>query len=208
MIVRLTKDMVRLALRIKRVGTGEQLIDWRMLQLVLIKHKNGPYPVASPWFFYGCWFGHKETGVDWNHNHRHREMPVMFFNAHELDHDGRVVFRFENKLKDLIHGRYHAEIRIYPAAVEPFNLQEKPDKQDKDIKKDKHELLPPAYWFAIENCCKIPEPPLHKHKKHRKVCVIARFEVELEPDCMAHDIDQVAVDYPVIDCQEMCYGDT
>lgn len=206
MIIKLNRDMSRLALRVKTSDGGRQLTDWRRLRLFLTRGERGPdccHDRASPWYFFGCWPGHRETGVDRNAPGRGRpDAPPVWFDAHELDGEGRVVFRFEDRLAKLPNGRYTAMLVARPDIDEtPLNFRPVNPTADDDPKR----LIPRPYWHGAFDRCfhdgphEPPERPVRRH-----VCVLSVFDVDLGPECMDHIIDQAVAEYPVSLCDPHC----
>lgn len=197
MILYLAQGMSSLALRIKETNRQSQLTDWRQLQLLIQPgeaHWNECF-MGSPWILTGCWPGHR-TGVDVA-NYR-PDFPTICYDAEELDPDGRVVFRLDQRLWCLPPGRYLGSVRTYPRDgsgwVPPFNLTH-------NMSRDalpKEVVLLPGYkndkcYFEPGDCPPPPMPP--------KCCILARFDIDLGPACHDHVIDQAAVDYAVITCE-------
>lgn len=196
MILYLIQGMSSLALRIKETNRQSQLTDWRQLQL-LIQPGEAQWDtchMGSPWVLTGCWPGHR-TGVD-TANYR-PDFPTICYDAEELDPDGRVVFRLDQRLWCLPPGRYLGSIRTYGhnglGWVPPFNLTH-------DMSREALEgvILPPGYqgegcYYQPDACPPPVEPP--------KCCILARFDIDLGPACHEHTIDQAAVEYAVTICE-------
>lgn len=200
MIIKLSAGATRLALRVKEFGSNRQLIDWRMMQLLIQpgQHDECCGPNGSPWYLHGCWPMHP-TGVDIA-NHR-PDFPTICYNAFELDGDGRVVFRLDERLWSLPHGRYTGILRLYPHGRVPFNLKFIQDVGKKAIPQGI--VIPPEFEpGAREGCIKTeqfptpppPEPPC---------CVLSKFDIDLGPACSDHLVDQVAVDNIMPFCEEV-----
>ncbi len=197
MILYLAQGMSSLALRIKETNRQNQLTDWRQLQLLIQPGESRVQEcyMGSPWVLTGCWPGHR-TGVDIA-NYR-PDFPTICYNAEELDPDGRVVFRFDQKLWCLPPGRYLGSIRTYSHGnsgwVPPFNLEHNMSREALP----KETVLPDGYQsegcFWQPECCPPPRVPT-------PCCILARFDIDLGPACHEHMIDQAAVDYAVITCE-------
>ena len=122
MILRLTQDMTRLALRIRDSWEGRQLTDWQRLQLLILPGQRDMMdqcgPNGSPWILTGCWPG-KRTNVDvanWR-----PDFPALICPAFTLDADGAVVFRIDDRIHNLPPGRYTGVIRVTPRQVPPYD---------------------------------------------------------------------------------------
>ena len=122
MILRLTQDMTRLALRIRDSWEGRQLTDWQRLQLLILPGQRDMMdqcgPNGSPWILTGCWPG-KRTNVDvanWR-----PDFPALICPAFTLDADGAVVFRIDDRIHSLPPGRYTGVIRVTPRQVPPYD---------------------------------------------------------------------------------------
>lgn len=200
MILRITEGMTRLALRIKEVGGRRQVTDWQHLQLLIRPGEHGPNPccgMGSPWFLTGCWPG-KRTNVDVANPHWHFDFPTIAYDAFELDAEGRVVFRFCDRLWALPHGRYSGTVRISNRALVPYNLLPfvnlgKPP-EDADY-------MPPEYRIGQECDPRFPEP--YCPPPPPKCCDLAKFDIDLGPACSDHLIDQVAVEFAIDTCGEI-----
>lgn len=184
MILYITRGTARIALRVRELNQNSQLTDWKQLQLLV---QPGQWdvdcgPNGSPWFLYGCWPG-KRTGVDIANPHF--DFPIIVYNAYELDNDGRIVFRLDERLYSLPNGRYTGILRVMPH-VPPFKMTPivLPKPEERDI---------PAEYKIGRNCeVDFPEPPPVPHEP--KCCVLAHFDIDLGPECSEHYIDQVTVD--------------
>lgn len=199
MILYLSRGAARLAVRLREMNTGSQLISWRNLCLLI---QPGQFdqpcgPNGSPWILTGCWPG-KPTGVDIANPHY--DFPTVRIPAHTLDADGRVVFRLPENLWNLPNGRYTGSIILEKDGHEkPFSfdaflkvMPPLPDKQEV--------ILPPGYDIGKE--CEVqfdtpappPPPPMP--------CVLARFDIDLGPECSDHYADQIAVEMARTYCEE------
>ena len=199
MILYLSRDVARLAVRLREMNTGSQLISWRNLCMLIqpgqFDHPCGPN--GSPWILTGCWPG-KPTGVDVANPHY--DFPTVRIPAYTLDADGRVVFRLPENLWNLPNGRYTGSIIIENDGHEkPFSfdaflkvMPPLPDRQEV--------ILPPGYDIGKE--CEVrfgtpappPPPPMP--------CVLARFDIDLGPECSDHYADQIAVEMARTYCEE------
>lgn len=185
MILYITRGTSRIALRVKELNQNSQVISWEHLQLLI---EPGQWdvdcgPNGSPWFLYGCWPG-KLTGVDIA-NPPQPDFPTLIYPAFELDADGRVVFKLDERLHSLPNGRYTGTLRTMPS-VPPFHMTPivlpKPDARD----------IPDEYVIG-RNCeVSFPAPPPRPPKP--ACCILARFDIDLGPECSEHYIDQVTVD--------------
>ena len=183
MIVFVSRGAARLAVRIKEIKTLSQLVTWEPLQLCIAHSQTGKVR-ASPWFFYGWWPG-VPTGVDIN-NQFFPDVPTVVYNALDSDEEGRIVFKLDHRFFSLPNGRYHAEVRAIPRRDRfspPVKVLPPPEERD----------IPPE--FIIGRQCgpepELPPPP----PPHEKCCILARFEIELGPECSDNFADQIAVDY-------------
>lgn len=199
MIIYLSRGAARLAVRLREMNTGSQLISWRNLCLLIqpgqFDHPCGPN--GSPWILTGCWPG-KPTGVDVANPHY--DFPTVRIPAYTLDADGRVVFRLPENLWNLPNGRYTGSIIVEKDGHEkPFSfdaflkvMPPLPDKQEV--------ILPPGYDIGKE--CEVrfdtpappPPPPMP--------CVLARFDIDLGSECSDHYADQIAIEMARTYCEE------
>lgn len=200
MIIKLSEGAARLAMRVKETGSGRQLIDWHMMQLLIQpgQHDECCGPNGSPWYLHGCWPMHP-TGVDIA-NHR-PDFPTICYNAFELDEEGRVVFMLDHHLWTLPHGRYTGILRLYPHGRTPVNLKCLQDVGRKAPKPGV--IIPPEFEpGAREGCIKtepmpVPPPP------PPQCCILSTFDIDLGPLCSDHIVDQVSVENVLINCEEL-----
>jgi hypothetical protein len=196
MIVYLTQGVTRIAFRLKTYGNQSQLADWRGLQLLILPGEAG-CPCGeggSPWYFYGCWFRGR-TGEDVA-NFR-PDIPAICYNAFEVDDEGQVVFRLDDRLYDLPPGRYTGILRIAPK-IKPLNLTPLYNLGKVDVK-DKV-ILPPGYELSTVHCEPVTPVPPAEPKTERRCCDLAMFDIDLGPACVDHYIDQAAVTLALDNC--------
>lgn len=202
MIIYLPKGARKLALRIKNIKDQSQLASFSGIQL-LLQHGGqcgcDCWEGGSPWVLHGCWPG-KITDVDIANPWRGPDIPILVYEAQELDADGRVVFYFDSKLDALPPGRYRATVQTTPDERFVFNPAQliAPDTPPEKI-------LPPGY--ETRGCDpgfpqpELPEPP-------KPVCILAVFDVDLGPSCGDHIVDQINMEYSMKSCMESCDGES
>lgn len=184
MILYINRGTARLALRVREINQTSQLTSWQQLQLLI---QPGQWdedcgPNGSPWILHGCWPG-KRTGVDIANPHF--DFPIIVYQAYEMDNDGRVVFLLDEKLYALPNGRYTGVLRVMPH-VPPF-------KMSPIVLPKPHEMDIPDEYKIGRNCdVSFPEPP--HPPRQPECCILARFDIDLGPECSDHYIDQVTVD--------------
>ena len=207
MIVHITPGTARLKLRIKEATTANQLTDWRQLQLLIEpgqRDTQGCGPNGSPWVLTGCWPGHR-TGVDIANPIPNPNIPIVCYQAHELDPDGRIVFRLDNRFLALPYGRYTGTVRIHPRTTRPFNLL--PVGPDGTPVKPIPPSVPPEYLTGNQNCSPVfnePAPPTPP-----SICRdIVRFDLDLGDSSTGHYIDQSSVDFALDSCGGFDDGDS
>lgn len=210
MILRLTQDMTRLALRIRDSWEGRQLTDWQRLQLLILPGQRDMMdqcgPNGSPWILTGCWPG-KRTNVDvanWR-----PDFPALICPAFTLDADGAVVFRIDDRIHSLPPGRYTGVIRVTPRQVPPYDphdlcgssckpLPPGPVLKPFPIKPD-GKVIPPEYLVGAQDCnVDFPTPP--PPPAPPPYCILAEFDIDLGPMCVDHFIDQASVDFSLASC--------
>lgn len=199
MIVYLTQGMTRLALRVKEAGDRRQLTDWRLLQLLIQPGQidtQGCGPNGSPWILTGCWPG-KRTDVDVA-NPVPFDFPTICYDAFELDADGRIVFRLDEKFWHLPTGRYTGILRVFHQRKTPLNMLPYVNLGRKPAKPGV--AIPPEYLVG-QNCEPVfpspPPPPIPA-----LCCVLTTFDIDLGPTCSDHMVDQVAVNFAISTCGE------
>lgn len=200
MIIYLTQGMTRLALRVKELGDRRQLLDWRKLQLLIqpgqLDNGCGCGCGGSPWILTGCWPGHR-TGVDIA-NPVPWDFPTIVYDAQEVDAEGRVVFRLDDKFQDLPCGRYTGVLRVFPHGKIPLNMKQLGNLGRKPVKPGL--IIPDEYKFG-QNCAPDfpepcdPPPPV-------PCCILTTFDIDLGPCCSDHMVDQVAVTFALNTCGE------
>lgn len=203
MIVYLSRGMTRLALRIRELGEGRQLTDWRRLQLLIQRgqfDRKGCGPNGSPWFLEGCWPGHC-TGIDVA-NPQPVDFPTICYNAYDLDADGRVVFRLDEKFQSLPTGRYSGTLRTTATGFSlPLNMLPGVNLGREPIKPGV--ILPPGFRpgdvFRPDPtnspvCGPFPHP--------EPCCILTMFDIDIGPECSDHMVDQVVVDFALSTCGE------
>jgi hypothetical protein len=198
MIVYLAAGMNALHLRIKDTS-GRQLTDWRQLQLLIDpgEHIRVGCGGGSPWYLTGCWPG-KRTNVDVA-NPARPDFPTICIDAHELDPDGRVVFRLDQRVWCLTPGRYHGTVRVWPRGpkpwMPPFNVTH-------DLSREglpKTVVVPPEFMSGTMDCpWRHPEPlPMPEPVE---CCVLMQFDIDIGPSCAEHVIDQIVITHNRVSC--------
>lgn len=195
MIVTLTRYTTRLAIRLRNTLDGGQIINWRNLQLVVMppapENCGCCHVPNSPWVLTGCWPYHP-TGVDVANPHR-IDFPAMVFNAFETDKAGRIVFALDHRIDALPNGRYDGLIRV--------GLHEVPINMPLPLSARHAKSLGAQVHYTPDGrlvpCEPVPPPPLPVH-----ACVLARFGIELGPECAQHMVDQCVVEFARGDCGE------
>lgn len=208
MIVHITQGMTRLGLLIKDYGTNRILTDWRVLQLVVTPGQFDKCcaPAGSPWYLTGCWPG-KRTGVDvanWR-----PDFPAIVYDAFELDPDGRIVFRLDERLHRLPPGRYTGAVRTYFGKRPRTTCGPACDGRPQDIPamvirpapKRPRVHIPPEYRIGAERCpIDLSVPPPKPPKPRPVSCVLAVFDIDLGPICSDHLIAQATAEFALADC--------
>lgn len=205
MIVTLTRYTTRLAVRIKNLLDGGQLVHWQELQLVIAPGEdehNDCHQGGSPWVLCGCWPFHP-TGVDVANPSPH-DFPALTLDAFETDDEGRVVFVLDKRFHKLPNGRYTGILRVHPHTP-PINLV--PHKPSPSVLKPIP--IPSGYGVGrgsqvhYERCGKAPCGPLcAPPPPPRHACILARFDIDLGPECAQHMVDQCALEFTRNDCGE------
>lgn len=189
MIVHISQGMEKLALGIIDTKTGNRLIDWRRLELIIEPGQadvGGCGPNGSPWILTGCWPG-KRTGVDvanWR-----PDFPPLAYPAFMQDDDGRILFLLDERLWRLPPGRYTG--LVMEKRREPFDPAVLKD--DEPVKRP---TIPPAFLIGTISCSPEDKPAPPPPPPPSRPCVLARFDIDLGPACSDHMIDSVAVDFP------------
>lgn len=192
MILYLAQGMAELAMRLKNLPTGDQVVSWEDIQLLI---QPGQWdrccgPNGSPWILHGCWPGHR-TEVDIA-NFR-PDFPTLVYQAERLDDEGRIVFHLDERLWRLPPGRYSGTLRASPThggTYEPVSLKVMPKHPDKGI--------PPEYLIGRDCNPDFPVPPPPPPRP--KCCILSRFDIDLGPMCAEHMVDQVNVEFALNPC--------
>lgn len=202
MIIYLPKGARKLALRIKNVKDQSQVVSYSGIQL-LLKHGGqcdcDCWEGGSPWVLRGCWPG-KITDVDIANPWRGPDIPILVYEAQDIDAEGRVVFFLDDKLDALPTGRYKAIIQTAPDERFVFN----PAQLVAPVQ-PAEKVLPPGYDFKE---CSPDFPPPDRPEPPKPVCVLAVFDVDLGPSCGDHLIDQADMEYTMKSCMESCDGES
>lgn len=196
MIIYITQGVSRLTFRLKTYGNASQLSDWRNLQLLILPGEYG-CPCGeggSPWIFRGCWLRGR-TDVDIA-NFR-PDIPALCYKAFEVDDKGQVVFRLDQRMFDLPPGRYTGILRLAPK-MKPLNLTPLYNLGKSAIKDEV--ILPPGYEFSKNSCSSEPVPPEPLPAPEPKCCELAKFDIDLGPECVDHYVDQAAVTLAITNC--------
>ena len=182
-------------MRIRNTLDNGQLLDWHMLQLVILppapEHCGCCHVPNSPWVLTGCWPYHP-TGVDLANPHI-PDFPAIVYNAFETDAEGRIVFALDQRLHSLPAGRYDGIIRIGLHEV-PINMPRLPKGPKPGTLGAQVTYTPDGHRTTCE-----PVPPLPPHHHH---CELAHFIIELGPECAQHMIDQCVVEFARTTCGE------
>lgn len=195
MILYLTQGMAELGLRVKNLPTGDQVISWEDIQLLI---EPGQWdsrchcgPNGSPWILHGCWPGHR-TEVDIA-NFR-PDFPVIVYQAERLDDEGRLVFHLDERLWSLPPGRYSGTLRVAPmrgAVYEPVRAL-------RVMTPPPNRGIPPEYFIGRNCNPEFPAPPPPPPRP--KCCILSRFDIDLGPQCAEHMVDQVNVEFALTSC--------
>ena len=207
MIVALSRYTTRLAVRIRNLQDGGQLIKWQDIQLVIAPGQEDAGPccgvMGSPWILCGCWPFHP-TGVDVANPSPH-DFPAITLDAFTTDDEGRIVFQLDKRFHDLPNGRYTGILRVHPHTP-PINLVPPPRRQHKQHHRV---IIPPGYGIGFgsqiyyDKCGEKPcEPPCFPPFPPVKCCVLSTFDIDLGPECAQHMVDQCALEFMRNDCGE------
>lgn len=185
MILYLTRGVARLALRVHELNQMGRITSHEDIQFVI---QPGQWdmdcgPNGSPWILTGCWPG-KITDVDIA-NPPQPDFPALIYDCFETDADGRLVFLMDERLWRMPNGRYSGTIQVRPH-VQPFTMTPfvlpKPEERD----------IPAEYKIGRDCEPQFPKPVLPPPPP--RCCVLARFDIDLGPECSDHYIDQITVD--------------
>lgn len=216
MILSLTRNTTRLALRVKDVVQGWQLYDWRDLRLIIapgqLNREDGGGccwdnccdccdPMGSPWYLSGCWPFHP-TGVDVANPSRYFDFPSIILDAFETDDEGRIVFLLDKRVHSLPNGRYTGILQRHAHAL-PINVP-----ATDSVASNQHPLPAPLSLGAMIhyepqgtmapcNQTVTFDPP------RQDACILAMFDIDLGPECAQHMVDQMAVEFRRDDCGEV-----
>lgn len=186
MIITITRQTTRLALRLRNTFDGRYLQDYKNLQLVIRPPQIDPCHIGgSPWYLTGCWPFHP-TCVDVANPPR-PDFPAMTADAFEVDKEGRIVFIIPKKLYNLPNGRYEGVIRVHHSL--PINYPRKDvaiypwGQLGAQVHLEEGKGFVPCELPK----CVIPEP--------KPACELYKFDIDLGPECAAHMVDQCAVDF-------------
>lgn len=194
MILTLTRYTTRLALRVKSILDLAQVTDWRNLQLVITPPHECPnscHVPGSPWILTGCWPFHP-TGIDLANPPVPDFAPIVL-DAFETDDHGRVVFIIGERVWNLPSGRYGGILRVHPHKL-PINIAAA-------IKRSQIAPRPAGASVRYDNGFKHPcdMEPMEVVPRQR-VCELARFDIDLGPECAQHMVDQAVVEFARADC--------
>lgn len=199
MILQLYPDIARLAIRIRNTKLHNFVSTWQNVQLIIEPGQFGCAcpPNGSPWILTGCWPG-KITNVDIA-NFR-PDFPAIIIPAQERDAEGRIVFPLDERFYALPPGRYTGLVRYLPGADKPFNLLPLPPEGPVEIAGKP--VIPPEYAAGAEGCPVdyFPSPP--PPPPPPSCCILGTFDIDLNPDCRDHMIDQVGYAFTLNVCDE------
>lgn len=110
-IIKICQGQPELAVRIVQPGcNGSQLIDYKNIRLVI----KAPYcdcMPCTPIVVYGCWPGY--SGPIGEPRPSINDLPALVYDAFDINDDGETVFRFDDKLWNLLPpGRYFGTIEF------------------------------------------------------------------------------------------------
>lgn len=199
MIIYLPRQTARIAFRIREINSGAISASWERLCLHIApgQYDQPCGPNGSPWFLYGCWPG-KPTGVDIANPHY--DFPTFRIPAFNRDTDGRVVFRIPPELWNVPNGRYSGLIMLdAPGCDTPYDLTKHiyvapPPPEKPEV------ILPPGYDIG-KDCNVVFDTPRHDHLPPRP-CVLAKFDIDIGPECSDHYADQVTIEAVRIQCED------
>lgn len=206
MIIFLSRGMTRLALRIREINERQQLIDWHNLQLLIQPgqfDRKGCGPNGSPWYLCGCWPG-KCTGIDIA-NPQPVDFPTICYNAHELDADGRVVFRLDKSFHELPNGRYSGTLRVSATGSTPLNMLPGVNLGREPVAPGI--IIPPGFrpddvFRPVSSVFPSNSPECPPRLPPSQCCVLSVFDIDIGPECSDHMVDQVVVNFSAITCGE------
>lgn len=187
MILSLTRYTTRLALRVKNLIDYGQLTDWHALQLVIMpgeERRSSCHVGGSPWVLTGCWPFHP-TGIDVANPPR-PDFPAIVLDAFDSDDEGRIVFQLDQRVHMLPNGRYTGLLRIHPHTP-PINL-------DAIARLKVRAPLGAAVRYDNDGTIVPCEDKLVPMPPKQEACVLARFDIDLGPECAQHMVDQCAVE--------------
>jgi hypothetical protein len=120
MIVPIKDGQPELKVMLEEPGAdGRRLVDWKHITLQIESPRLDAECLDSEIIKEGCWPGY---GTGWPAPF---DWPVLFYPAFELDLDGAVIFRFDDKLWRRPPGRYIGTITWHhrPIAWLDIDLQ-------------------------------------------------------------------------------------
>lgn len=184
MILQISEDVSKIAIRTKSWRNQRYARDWQNLYLI-IEPGQGVDACGvcaeggSPWIVYGCWPGVR-TGVDLMNPPR-PDFPAFIIKAEALTSENTVVFSLPQRWRDTVpFGRYNGRLDYNPMErVLPVNMLEYMGRWE-----------PPA-----EECfCNQPPtpPPLPILPPP---CTLVHFDIDYGPLCHQHFIDRLDVEF-------------
>ena len=181
MIVHINKGMCALSINLKDFPENCS----ESLQLVIMPMITRCGEGGSPWFLHGCW-PFNTTDVDIANPRP--DFPVICINAEHTDCACGFRFPFNEHVWKLPAGRHKGMLRLIP------NLPCPPLPVVQVMKEAKGKCIPPEYNVGSD--CHLdfnkPKPP----KPVKQCCVIAEFDIEIDPVCKRKDIESVCEIYP------------
>lgn len=182
MILQVSEDIKRVAIRLKSWRNQRYARDWANLYLIIEPGQRddccGCCEGGSPWYVWGCWPGHR-TGVDLMNPPR-PDFPAFVIKAEELTDKDLVVFELPARWRETVpFGRYSGTVRYQPMnGTVPINA-----------------LINLGNWHLPhgECMCNQPQPPAMLPPP--RVCDLVHFDIDYGPRCHQHIIDRVDVEF-------------
>lgn len=186
MILQISEDVTRIAIRTKSWRNQRFVRDWQNLYLVIEPGQGGAacgaecHGGGSPWYVWGCWPGVR-TGVDLMNPPR-PDFPAFIIKAEELTDDATVVFTLPDRWKATVpFGRYNGHLR--------YQIM------DNTIPVNMIRYLGEWHMPEPECMCNQPPPPPMIMPPPPPPCDIAHFDIDYGPLCHQHFIDRVDVEF-------------
>lgn len=196
MILQITPDISRVAVRIRNWTNQRYLADWEHIQLVIEPgQRDGSccHQGGSPWYLHGCWPG-KLVGVDVGNPPR-PDFPAFCIPAFERDSHGRIVFILPERWKMVPPGRYTGLVRYAPASDIPVNIWQYLHRPKEDER--------PVFPEGLGSYSCVPQEHIEpKPKFECHTCILAQFDIDYGPRCSDHIIDQAALEFSLSTCEE------